>query len=489
MDALAASVGLAAASAQRVTVGARVRPSAAMRRAARPAGARPLYRGEDDLDSALGDGAAGAAVLHATGPRFPLPSMQAILLMVVVATALLAAPVLAQIARLTPFAGQPATQAVTTARPASDTPATTDAPAAEPVTATEGHAAAIVLEADYPGPAMPGPEPSLARDGAATSSTTAAAPAALPTATGAATARPDAAAVATPAATSSAAATTATAASQPVQLLSQTTTLADVSSTGTPASTPKQLIAGGGKLYLLDPYANTLFLIDQSGKAPTPLLTSGWTIAKTKVTDLLGATWRGDTLVVMDRQRAYTLDGPGGTWRATPLAAGGLGAGVHPVAAFSRNLYVLDNAKKQVLKFTQGAYARAPQPWLTLNQNVDLAGAVDLAIDGRIYVLTASGHLLHLYQGALEKTTTLDVTPAVARPAALVSPPESDYLYMAESGGRILKLTKDGRVVGQLHLSVASEQAPLSNLWVDEANQTLIAIVGNRVVKTRLAAS
>jgi hypothetical protein len=89
--------------------------------------------------------------------------------------------------------------------------------------------------------------------------------------------------------------------------------LADLSASGTSATTPKQLMVGNGKVYVLDPYANTLYLVDRGGQEPTPLLTKGWTIARQKVDDLLSATWRGDTLVVMDRQRAYSLDGPNGT--------------------------------------------------------------------------------------------------------------------------------------------------------------------------------
>jgi hypothetical protein len=271
-----------------------------------------------------------------------------------------------------------------------------------------------------------------------------------------------------------------------VHRLGTVTVLADLSASGTPDSAPKQLIAGAGALYVLDSYANTLYLVDPAGKAPTPLLTKGWTIARQKVSDLVGATWRGDTLVVMDRSRAYTMDGPNGTWRVEPLATANLGLGAHPVASFGGSLYVLDNASRQVLKFARGAYQRSPQHWLKA-EAADLSGAVDIAIDGRIYALTARGQILALFQGGLEKTLTVQATPAVQTPSALISPAGSDYLYLAEAGGRILKLTKDGALVNQLRVAEGStDLAGLSDLVVDEANHAIYAVAGNRVVRMAL---
>lgn len=264
--------------------------------------------------------------------------------------------------------------------------------------------------------------------------------------------------------------------------------LADLSASGTPATTPKQILAGGGNIYVLDPYANTLYLIDENGKAPTALLTKGWTISRQKVDDLVGATWRGDTLVVMDRSRAYTLDGPNGTWRVAPLAAAGLGLGTHRVASFEGNLYVLDSASHQILKFVKGAYNRTPQRWLKQGGTADLTGAIDIAIDGRIYALTAAGQILTLARGQIEKTLTVDVSPAIQTPAALISPPGSPYLYVAEAGGRILKLGKDGTLVRQYRLPEGStDLSSLSDLWVDATGRTLYAVAGNRVVRVALS--
>ena len=222
------------------------------------------------------------------------------------------------------------------------------------------------------------------------------------------------------------------------------TVLADLTATNTPATTPKQLIVGRGNLYVLDPYTSTLYLIDSAGKAPTPLLTRGWSIGREKVTDLVGATWRGDTLVVMDRHRAYTLDGPNGTWRVAPLAGASLGAGVHPVGSFEGSLYVLDSVKNQVLKFAQGAYARPPLPWLKQQEKVDLSGAVDIAIDGRIYALTASGQLLTLSRGVLERRRT-DPGDARAPDAGGADQPGQQRLPIRRRGERAHLEADQGR--------------------------------------------
>jgi hypothetical protein len=440
----------------------RSRPASTARR---PAAPEPVYRATGELAPAAVDGLAPAAALRMTALRWPAGSLNSAL---IVAMALLATVLIL------------AATVNGALRPSWPLPAR-----AEPAGGATGGAPAVA------GPAQPAApltsERTLAYLTAAPPLVEATPAAAAPVA-----ASDTGPASAAPAAGERALSSRGTAAS-PIEAaaragqLGPVTVLADLSASGTPASTPKQLIVGRGNLYVLDPYTSTLYLLDPAGKPPTPLLSRGWSIGREKVTDLLGATWRGDTLVVMDRNRAYTLDGPNGTWRVAPLAAAGLAAGVHPVASFDGGLYILDSANSKVLKFAQGAYQKPPQPWLKPKEQVDLSGAVDIAIDGHIYALTASGHLLILYRGELEKRQAIEVTPALQTPAALVSPANSHYLYVADAGGRILKLTKDGVVVAQLRPADGStDLAGLSDLWVDEAAQTVYAIAGNRIVRCEL---
>lgn len=461
LDALAASMVLATEPLRRAAAPP-PRPVAARRspRRPRPVGAtrrpaapEPVYRAAGDLTPAAAGGPAPAIALRMAALRWPTGALNSALIvaMALLATVLVLAATLNSALRPSwplPFRAEPA-GAATVSAPAAAAPAQPAAPLTSERTLAYLIASRPPVEAAAP--------PAAASDASERM------------------------------VTNRGAAAAAIEAETQAGRLGPVTVLADLSASGTPASTPKQLIAGRGNLYVLDPYTSTLYLLDPAGKPPTPLLSRGWSIGREKVTDLLGATWRGDTLVVMDRQRAYTLDGPNGTWRVAPLAAAGLAAGVHPVASYDGGLYILDSANSKVLKFAQGAYQKPPQPWLKPQEKVDLSGAVDIAIDGHIYALTASGHLLILYRGGLEKRQLIEVTPALQAPAALVSPANSHYLYVAEAGGRILKLTKDGVVVAQLRPAEGSaDLAGLSDLWVDEATQTIYAVAGNRVVRLGL---
>jgi hypothetical protein len=468
LDALAASMVVATESLRGAGVVAPARPVArpAARRPARSAASRPIapepvYRATGGMTPAVADALAGTATLRASGLRLPTANASNVPLLALAGVAL-ALILAAGVNMLIRPAGPPAFRSE-------------PAPATGAASAEQWTAAPTISEL------------TLAR----LTSTQAAAEAVAPPAGGAAStpvadapAPVSAESVTAEGATASRGASPATTGTNDGSRLGPVTVLADLTATNTPATTPKQLIVGRGNLYVLDPYTSTLYLIDSAGKAPTPLLTRGWSIGREKVTDLVGATWRGDTLVVMDRHRAYTLDGPNGTWRVAPLAAAGLGAGVHPIDTFEGSLYVLDSVRNQVLKFTKGAYARPPLPWLKQPEKVDLSGAVDIAIDGRIYALTASGQLLTLSRGALEKRQPIQATPALQAPAALISPANSDFLYVAESNGRILKLTKDGAVAAQFRPADGNaELANLSALAVDEASQTIYAVAGNRIVR------
>ena len=264
--------------------------------------------------------------------------------------------------------------------------------------------------------------------------------------------------------------------------------LADLSASGAPATTPKQLVVGGGKLYVLDPYTSTLYLVDAEGKEPTALLAKGWNVSRQKVSDLVGIAWRGDTLMAVDRGRVYTLDGPNGSWRTTPLAGGTIGLGAHAVTAFNGGLYVLDNTSRQVLKFAQGAFGQSPTSWLKQAGAADLSSAVDIAIDGRIYALTAAGQIHVMSGGKVEKTLPIAVSPGPRNPTALVTSADSNFLYVAEAEGRILKLTKDGMLVRQYMLADGDATLKgLSALVVDEERQTFHAVAGNQVLRLTLA--
>jgi hypothetical protein len=404
----------------------------------------PVYRAEGGLAPATADGPASAAALPLPSLRWPVSTSSLLVALVTVTAALIAAATANSL-------GQGGGLALVGRDPEPARPVAAARPVAREV-------AEPVLE-----PILVGPMPTEIE------------PAALPTSS---TASPTSAEPVTDQASLDAA--------NRVSRLGAVTVLAELGG-GTPATAPKQLIVGPSGIYVLDPYAGTLYLIDPTGKPSTPLLSRGWTIAREKVTDLIGATWRGDTLVVMDRARAYTLDGPNGTWRVAPLAAANLGLGVHPLASFDGSLYVLDNASRQVLKFAQGAYGRAPQAWLRPAEKVDLSGAVDIAIDGRIYVLTASGQIVHLFRGSLERTLTVDVMPPIQAPAALIRSTSGGVFYLAESGGRILKLSRDGHLLRQFRLPEGSTDLNgLSDLWVDEAGRVLYAVAGNRVVRVDL---
>ena len=82
---------------------------------------------------------------------------------------------------------------------------------------------------------------------------------------------------------------------------------------------------------------------------------------------------------------------------------------------------------------------------------------------------------------------TSSTTRSCVPRSALVSPANSNYLYVAETNGRILKLTKDGALVAQLRPADGSaDLTGLSDLWVDEPAGTIYAVAGNRVVRLAL---
>src|SRR5690606_34131558 len=131
------------------------------------------------------------------------------------------------------------------------------------------------------------------------------------------------------------------------------------------------------------------------------------------------------------------------TWSRHPL--GNFGAAYTGVVAsngFGGNLYLLTPETGQILKFAAGAYQGQPEDWTGGLAEEDLRIAVDMQIDGRIYILTADGRILDFFMSALDDTVEVTVTPPIEHAVALSAQPDRPYVYIADDQSRILRVAR-----------------------------------------------
>jgi hypothetical protein len=144
----------------------------------------------------------------------------------------------------------------------------------------------------------------------------------------------------------------------------------------------------------------------------------------------------------------------------------------------------------QILKYPDQQYASVPVRWIQ-QDDVDLSSAIDIGVDGSIYVLHKNGQLAKYYGG---EPVPFDVTripkPVASADALYLDTQEvAQYLYVADGTEmRIVQMDREGTFVRQLKPALGEEEAfrQLAGLFVDEAGSKLYYIAANALYVTDL---
>ncbi len=152
------------------------------------------------------------------------------------------------------------------------------------------------------------------------------------------------------------------------------------------------------------------------------------------------------------------------------------------IGGYSGNLYVLDAEQDRILKYlpTGDSYDSAPMDYFQAETTVELGSAVDMAIDGYIYVLLADGGILRFAGGRDEPFSVSGLDEdRLDRPSAIFTSPQTDYIYLADAGNRrVLQLDKEGALVRQFRPAWGNTQAfqELRDIFVQEGRGQLLAL-------------
>jgi hypothetical protein len=265
--------------------------------------------------------------------------------------------------------------------------------------------------------------------------------------------------------------------------------------THAPQGVTPRLIAGGGRVYVL---TDALYQLDSASRDLIRLLGPGDIVAhpsegETTVGTLRGAAWRDDRIMTVDAQNAYLFDAATGTWTREPLGtfdAEGFVA-TRSVESYGRNLYMLAPVDGQILKFAAGAYDSQPEDWTAGLAEDDLRQAVDLSIDGHVFVLIADGRVHDFFMSRLEGTLTPNVVPALDTPVAVAAAPDSPFVYVLNgSDGRMVRIARDGSGIQQFmpdrpDLSLAGAQ----DFVIDEGSGIAFILAHDAIYTVRLPAA
>ena len=161
------------------------------------------------------------------------------------------------------------------------------------------------------------------------------------------------------------------------------------------------------------------------------------------------------------------------TWR-TPVAYDN----------FNNNLYVLDPGANAIHKYqaTAGGYEVAPSSYIPPSGDVDLSRAIDLAIDGDIFVLKSDGSVLRLRGGQELPFEINGLDADTLKPTGIFTEVDTESLYLVDPANkRIVEIDKReesaGEFVRQFKYAGSDDFfADIRAIWVSEIDGKLIVL-------------
>ncbi|MBN1401470.1 MAG: hypothetical protein JXA74_11575, partial [Anaerolineae bacterium] len=193
------------------------------------------------------------------------------------------------------------------------------------------------------------------------------------------------------------------------------------------------------------------------------------------------------TFVVLERAGSLLAYDPQQGIDVLPVADSERWLKPEAIGSYYGNLYVLDPLLGHILKYepVDNAYTQPPSYYVNPGLQMDLTGAVDMAIDGNLYVLFADGRIEKFYNGEPRTFTMAGLPSPMTSPTTIFvsgeKKPEADgRIYVTDTGNeRIVEFDKDGNFLRQfLDKPGDSHLANLRGLYVDDERGRMFILSG-----------
>jgi hypothetical protein len=251
-----------------------------------------------------------------------------------------------------------------------------------------------------------------------------------------------------------------------------------------------RLALQGFSLFVLDRGTNEIDRITLNaagdaleGNGPEKVLSANTVIDQRPTGSLVDMTWlnssenRSISSLIVALQGGLMEYNLAFGWKALDFGANTVPAGARRIRSFNGNLYLLDPAASQVWRYSPKGDGYAQKPEAYFEQPAPVAAtAIDLVIDGSIYVVTGDGQIAKYSGGKPEAFQVTGLPAPLARVlAAAVDVNLTDSsLYLALPGG-LVQLRPDGKFVRQFR-ATGNAFDTIEDMLIDEQNGRVFVI-------------
>lgn len=265
-----------------------------------------------------------------------------------------------------------------------------------------------------------------------------------------------------------------------------------------PTPAASENTAAFDQLYFLDRTTGTVYQMPHNGGTMTAMLKPNDTMGDVQIAAVHDIAWRIDGVIAVaqssDNGAFVYLFRNGESWNYSILA-GSLEWQISPsdmrIQSYGGNLYVWGVTPSNILRFLSAQIADFPTPWIQNDGGIDATTAVDMGIDGRIYLLMPNG-TIHVYQAVpggergFEKSISLQrIVPPIQTTTRLVVTGDGDagsFFILDSYFARIIQVEKrTGQFIQQIVLPPDSSVSfdNLTALAIDETGVRPILYLAN----------
>ncbi len=234
------------------------------------------------------------------------------------------------------------------------------------------------------------------------------------------------------------------------------------------------LIPANNNLYSADSKQKSVYIIGVKDKTVTTV-----TDLDAPITSLgISAVTSDNSIAYFNGTSVFELDVSANQLKNLSLTTTAVLNDFTAADAYGGRLYIINKTKNQIYRFAKsnGSYG-APVVWN--NESLDLSKALDIAIDGYIYIINSDGSVIRLLRGNQTEFSLEQVDPVIQNPTLIKTSEGSDFIYVGEpKEKRVVVFDKKGQFIIQ-YTSAAFDN--LKDFSVDEKNQALYVLNGNQV--------
>ncbi|NLG49163.1 MAG: hypothetical protein GX552_03505 [Chloroflexi bacterium] len=288
--------------------------------------------------------------------------------------------------------------------------------------------------------------------------------------------------------------------------------LTDLEDDATSTTDSTRIVIHGIDVYLLNRGSDRIYkyMLNDVGDALQPVESSPILAQKGELRggvtlgDMVDLAWMkaggqrtAESLVMLERTGVLLSYDPQQGIDVLPVADSDIWLKPQAIASYFGNLYVLDPLLGRILKYvpTDNAYTTPPSDYLDRQLDIDLTGAVDMAIDGNLYLLFADGRIVKLLNGEPQPFNMASLPTPMRSPTTIFvsGPQEPDgegYVYVTDAGNeRIVQFDKNGNFVRQFQANLGeSQMQKLRGLYVDEERGRMFILSGQSLWLAELPA-